>query len=507
MPTISATIPADGTVPADDATRADGAATGSGQPAGSTPLLPVVGADLAVPLVTGGTVRYANLDYAATAPALTSVAERVAECLTYYSSVHRGAGWPSMVSTALFEQARESVAAFVGARPADVVVFTRNTTDAFNLLASVVPAGCRVIHFDAEHHANLLPWQRCDHTVIPVAGNWWETLCNLESALVSASRNAATDSEPALVAITGACNVTGEIPPLTEVVAMARAYGARIAVDAAQLIPHRRVDMARLDIDYLAFSGHKLYAPFGIGALVGRRDWLDAGPPYLRGGGAVRDVSRSGVSWTAAPTRHEAGTPNLVGAIAMAAACDALASLPAGKLHAHERALLSRLDAGLAELPHVRTLRIWPGDDIDRVAVVGFTVPGNEPERVAVWLSAEHGIGVRHGRFCAHQLVSMLEPLDGTAGRSPGSGSPGSGPPGSGPPGSGRATSQALRASAGVGSTLQDIDRLVDALRRLAESGESWSYARQEGHWMPSPDPRSWGPAREFRGSASSCEA
>ncbi len=440
------------------------------------PLLPVVGADLAVPLVTRGTARYANLDYAASSPALKSVAERVRECLATYSSVHRGAGWPSMVSTALYEQARDTVGAFVGARSTDAVVFTRNTTDSLNLLASVVPSDCHVVHLDSEHHGNLLSWQPCRHTTVPVARTVAETLAALESALAAAAGTGAA-RRPTLLSIAGAGNVTGEVPPLNEVVALARAYGARLAVDGAQLVPHRRVDMAAQGIDYLAFSGHKMYAPFGAGALIGKPDWFDSGAPYLRGGGAVHEVSAVEVEWAAAPARHEGGTPNLVGAVALAAACEALAALPADSLRDHELALLDRLDTGLADLPEVDSLRVWPGDEVDRVAVRAFTVRGRDPQLLATYLSAEHGIGVRSGRFCAHQLVSRLVPR-----------AVGDGPAGTPPP-------QALRASMGVGSSGADVDRLVDALRELLEKGEAWNYTQQDGQWVPSPDPRSWGPA------------
>jgi selenocysteine lyase/cysteine desulfurase len=405
------------------------------------------------------------------------VAERVMDRMNYYSSVHRGAGWTSVVSTALYEQARESVAEFVNARETDALVFTRNTTDSLNLLATVIPAGCRVIHLDAEHHGNLLSWERCEHAVVSVLPDWRETLAALEDALVAATRAAGRGPVPAMVAVTGASNVTGETPPLADIVALAGKYDARVAVDGAQLVPHRRVDMDAMCIDYLAFSGHKLYAPYGAGVLVGRRDWLDDGPAYLRGGGAVHEVSRSGVDWAPAPARHEGGTPNLLGAIAVAAACEALAALPDGSLHAHERALRSRLEAGLAELPDVKVLRIWPNDDLDRVAVVGFTIEGHDPQRVATWLSAEYGIGVRHGRFCAHQLVSLLSP----------------------------GNSQALRASLGVGSTMYDVDRLVAALRQFAVTGEFWNYARQDGQWVPSPDPRTWGPAGEYHDYIGPC--
>jgi selenocysteine lyase/cysteine desulfurase len=287
-------------------------------------------------------------------------------------------------------------------------------------------------------------------------------------------------------------------------VALARAYGARVAVDGAQLVPHRRVAMASSGIDYLVFSGHKLYAPFGTGVLIGKRDWLDAGPPYLRGGGAVTEVSDSAVDWAEAPARHEGGTPNLVGAVALAAACDALAALPVGILQAHERALLGRLDTGLAGLPDVRPLRIWPDDEVDRVAVLGFTVAGRDPECVAAWLSAEHGIGVRHGRFCAHRLVTRLvapvdmvigadEDSDGGRGKGPGSRTGGKGSGNGSDEGSGKgsgadvAPRQALRASLGAGSTTADVDRLVAALRELAELGPIPEYMWQDGRWQAVP--------------------
>src|SRR3954452_16928730 len=245
---------------------------------GAEPLLPVVGADLQAPLVTGGAVRYANLDYAASAPALEPVSARVAEVLPYYASVHRGAGYASQVSTALLERSRTRIGEFVGARADDVVVLTRNTTDALNLLARCVPTSGDVVFLDAEHHANLLRWQRGPHRCVPVQHSLEATLRAVEETLAA--------QPAALLAVTGASNVTGEELPVERLAQLAHRYGGRIAVDAAQLAPHRRIDLASLDVDYVAFSGHKLYAPYGAGALVGRRDWLDRGTPYLAGGGA-----------------------------------------------------------------------------------------------------------------------------------------------------------------------------------------------------------------------------
>jgi len=429
-----------------------------------------VGAGTRVPLVTGGTAEYANLDLAASAPALEPVAAHVADVLPLLSSVHRGAGYLSQVSTALLERARECVGEFVGARATDVVVFTRNTTDALNLLATAVPG--RVLCLDVEHHANLLPWRSVAHRTITAEATVEGTLAALASALCT--------TPTALVTVTGASNVTGEVLPLERIAAIAHAAGARVAVDAAQLAPHRRVDLAATGVDYVAFSGHKLYAPYGAGALIGRRDWLDAAAPYLAGGGAVTQVDLDGATWAPAPHRHEAGTPNVLGVAALAQACRTLAPVlndsgPDGPGPEHERALLDRLAAGLATIPGVTPLRIWP-DSPDRVAVQSFTVAGFSAGFVAAYLSAEHGIGVRDGKFCAHPLLERL--CQNSGGQDPGGGGDGT----------------AVRASIGLGTTAEHVDRLVDALRELVTRGARWTYAPAGGRWAPTPDPRDLDP-------------
>ena len=439
------------------------------------PLCRVVGADLPVPIVTGGTLPYANLDYAASAPALAEVAEHVATVLPFYASVHRGAGYASQVSTALLENARACVARFVEARPEDVVVFVRNTTDALNLLAGAVPEGKApggsVLYLDIEHHANLVTWQRRGHVVLEAAPTIRETLRDLDAAL------AATPT--ALVAVTGASNVTGELLPIKRIARIAHRHGARLAVDAAQLAPHRRVSLTESGADYVAFSGHKLYAPYGAGVLVGRRDWLDAAPAYLAGGGAVREVTGESTEWAASPARHEAGTPNVLGATALAKACEILAARGEAALSAHEDALRERLISGLTRHTEVSILRIWD-DSADAIGVVAFTVDGFDAGLVAAYLSAEHAIGVRDGRFCAHPLLARL----------------------------GRARDGAVRASFGVGSTTADVDRLVAAVGQLIAAGPVWAYERVDGRHAPVDDPRPLpavaGPAR---GSASPCHA
>ncbi|MBA2637432.1 MAG: aminotransferase class V-fold PLP-dependent enzyme [Solirubrobacterales bacterium] len=417
-------------------------------------MLPVVGQGLSVPVVGDGTeVRGVNLDCAATTPALVAVAERIARVLPYYGSVHRGAGLPARVSTALYEHARTAIGRFAGARPDDEVVITRNTTDALNLLAGCVPDDAGdVLVLDVEHHANLLPWRRRPHRQVPIRETVDATVAALEAALVA--------RPAALLTVTGATNVTGEVLPLEEITELARAHGARVAIDAAQLAPHRRFSLAALGADYVAFSGHKLYAPYGAGALVGRRDWLDAGEPYLAGGGAVREVLPDAVAWAEGPARHEGGTPNLLGAVALAEACATLDGLPAGALERHEAALRTRLLDGLAEIEGIEVVCLWP-DTLEAIGVVAFTVAHFPPGLVSAVLAAEHGVGVRDGRFCAHQLLARLGLPDG-----------------------------AVRASFGVASTSDDIDRLVTALDALVQRGPSHTYAREDGTWTPAPDDR-----------------
>lgn len=412
------------------------------------PFARVSGCDVQVPLVQGGSCTYANFDYAASAPALSTVTDRIAELLPYYASVHRGAGYASRVSTASYEDARESVARFVGADTDQVVVFTRNTTDSLNLLAGAVPGD--VVVLDIEHHATLLPWKHS--RVVVAAGTISETVRRLAAEL---SRKPA-----ALLAVTGASNVTGEVLPIGELAALAHSCGARILVDGAQLVPHRRVDLAADGIDYIAFSGHKLYAPFGAGVLVGRRDWLDTAEPYLAGGGAVREVTTDGAEWACAPARHEAGTPNVLGVAALAAACDTLGGFDTGAAIRHEEELCRLLVDGLGGLDGVEILKLWD-DASDCVGIVTFTVDGYEPGEVASYLSAEHGIGVRDGRFCAHPLLARV-------------GRPGG----------------AVRASLGLGSSSADVDRLVAALHTLIVDGPSWAHAKTDGVWSPAPETR-----------------
>ena len=434
------------------------------QPSPATRALPtVVGAEELVPTIDGRLLSYANFDHGASTPALTSVARAVEAATRTYSSVHRGKGWNSRLSSALYESAREEVARFVGARPEDEVIFTRNTTDSFNLLASALPRDTTVLVFSSEHHATLLPWDARRTVRLPVP----VTSADAEALLRAGLAETAHVRGPRLVVLTGASNVTGEFWPLERLVPLAKAAGARVALDAAQLAPHGRVDLADLDVDYVAFSGHKIYAPYGAGVLAGRSDWLDAARPYLAGGGATKEVTHGAVQWQRGPARHEAGSPNVLGAVALAAACAAL-STHHDELIAHELALTTRLLTGLRAIDGVTTYSLF-GDDHDRAPVVTFTIDGLEPGLVSAALSAEHAIGVRDGKFCAHLLVDALLEDAPTEARS----------------------TAAVRVSAGLATTDEHVDRLLAAVASLAHEGPRTAYELVDGHgWEPREDPR-----------------
>ncbi|MFC6706040.1 aminotransferase class V-fold PLP-dependent enzyme [Flexivirga alba] len=412
-----------------------------------------VSADLGVPTVHHTVTDYANFDHGATTPALVAVAEAAEQVQRRYGSVHRGAGYASQVTTGWFEAARAQVADFVGARSGDEVVFTRNTTDALRLLAHCLPRDTQVFAWESAHHAALLPWAQDRTTRLPVPTSEQHAIQLLREALERSPEG------ERLVVITGACNVTGEIWPVTELVAVAREFGARTVLDAAQYAPHVEIDLDVLGVDWVAFSGHKLYAPYGAGVLAGRSDWLDAAEPYLPAGGATSRVHHDHTQWQLGPARHEGGTPNAVGAITIAAACATLQTHRA-TIGAHEAQLHGRLRAGLAAIDRVSIVEVL--GDRPNVGVVTFTVEGYDPSLVSQVLADEDAIAVRDGRFCAHLLCDAVVG-DGAC---------------------------AIRASLGLATNGEHVDRLVAAVRRLVEHGPALSYVHTDEGWSAPADPR-----------------
>ena len=462
----------------------------------SAALVQLIGAGQIVPCL-GGVERIAvELDQAASTQAHPSVADRVADFLPWYSSVHRGAGFRSRRATQAYEEARRSVLAFAGRAQdgPDVAILCRNTTEAINHLAyrlRLDPSDV-VVTTVVEHHANLLPWGRvAERRYVECGVDGTFTTDDVIDALDAGPR------PPALLAITGASNVTGWLPPIDAVIEAAHARGVPVLVDAAQLAPRRPLPA---NADFLALSGHKLYAPFGSGALVGPRSLFETGDPFLAGGGAVDLVGLDEVIWTAPPDREEAGSPNVVGAVALHAAIDALTSIGWDAVAAHERALATRLLGGLQAIDGVRLLGpVGAGTaTTETLPVAAFTLEGMHHALVASRLSAEYGIAVRHGCFCAHPYVVRLLGMDETdvdtyrrevlAGDH-------------------RGIPGAVRASAGLGTSGDDIEALLGAVADLANGAPPPVPYEQDaatGDYFPVTDEPGWRHAARELGAACS---
>jgi cysteine desulfurase/selenocysteine lyase len=435
----------------------------------------IVGLDQRVPLLDGRLAPYVNLDNAASTPALCDALDAVQRFLPYYSSVHRGSGFKSRLSTAAYDQAHSTIARFVGADPRiATVIFGKNTTEAINKLAFRYPLapGQVVLSTVMEHHSNDLPWRRRAQVVRAAAtpdGRLDED--DMDRLL------AAYGDRVALLTVSGASNVTGFVQPIHRLARKAHAVGARILVDAAQLAPHRRIDVKAVDdpehLDYVVLSAHKMYAPFGTGALVGRRDTFLQGAPEHQGGGTVEVVTPTDVYWAGLPDREEAGSPNVIGAVAMAVAAQTLIDAGMDGIARHEASLTAH---ALCRLQAVPGLTIYgAGNPVrldDRVGVIAFNLDSAPHALVAAILGYEGGIGVRSGCFCAQSYVAHLlgrgaerpdrwlpEHLAAHRADRPGM----------------------VRLSLGVYNTREDVDALADMLERIVRRDYRGHYVRAPG--------------------------
>ena len=338
---------------------------------------------------------------------------RVIVCLEEYyehtnANVHRGVYKLSEEATFAFERARGKLARFIGASSPKEIVFTRNTTEAINLVARAwgdanVRAGDRILLSVMEHHSNLVPWQQLAQRTgaqldfLPIDEQGRLVLDDLDTLLTARTR---------LVAITHQSNVLGTINPVREIAARAHDAGALILVDGAQSVPHMPVHVQELGIDFLAFSGHKMCAPTGIGALWGRRTILEAMPPFLGGGSMIRAVTLQSTTYADLPARFEAGTPAIGEAIALGEAVDFLSGLGMEKIFAHEQHLIGY---ALERLSEVAGLRVYgPQSLVERGGALSFTLEGVHPHDIAAVLDGE-GIAVRAGHHCCQPLHDLLD--------------------------------------------------------------------------------------------------
>ncbi len=351
-----------------------------------------------------GLKRYLNLDNAASTPPFKSLMKLISQEGLWYSSIHRGAGYKSRYFTEKYEESRNVVSKFVNADTShDVVIFTKNTTDSINKIRHYLPylPGELVIYTRLEHHSNELPWLNHKNICIELNNNRLD-LEQLETVLKKNHGNIK------LLAITGASNVTGYLPPIYTLAEMAHSAGTRILVDAAQLVPHRPILVGPITdprhIDFLAFSGHKMYAPFGSGVLIGPKWLFSQGIPSQVGGGTIKALDSEGVYWVDPPDVEEAGSPNVFGALTIAESCKIIGKIGWNELINHEQQLLEAVLFGLKAIPGIT---IYEESKTQRAGVITFNVEGIHHQTVAEAL-AEYGIGVRTGCFCARNYVKHL---------------------------------------------------------------------------------------------------
>ena len=370
----------------------------------------VVGADTKIPLLNGLYRRIINFDNAATTPPFASVIEEINRFAFWYSSVHRGAGYKSVLSTNIYEHGKNIIKSFVNAdKERDIVIYTKNTTDSINILAHVLAQKKSeknmVISTWMEHAANDLPWRDkfiVDYIEIDKSGRL--LIEDLEEKLVKWS------GKVSLITVTAASNVTGYINPIYKLAELAHRYGAKIHVDAAQLVSHQCIDMkpseSNQHIDFISFSAHKMYAPFGSGVLIGAKADFNYGMPYAQGGSAINLVTHSKIDWNEPPEKDEAGTPNLMGIVSLLTSIKTFASVGIENISRYEKKLYSYAYSELKTVPDLIIYSKY--QDSDSVGIIPFNMKAINHNLLSNILSKEAGIAVRSGFFCAHPYCQRL---------------------------------------------------------------------------------------------------
>lgn len=350
-----------------------------------------------------------------------------------HANVHRGVHQLSQEATDFFEHARRSVASFVGAGSDTEIIFTKGTTESINLVAytfglSQLKAGDEIILSAIEHHSNIVPWQivcamkGAFIKVIPVSDDGVLDIEWLENSITEKTK---------LIAVAHVSNSLGTINPVEKIIAIAHARGVPVLLDGAQATPHMPVNVSALDVDFYAFSGHKMYGPTGIGILYGKETWLNVLPPWQGGGEMIEEVKWSGTTYNKLPFKYEAGTPDIAGAIGLGAACDYLASFDRNSLLQHEQMLLRECTEAMESLPGITTV----GRSPEKASVYSFNVKGAHPFDVGTILD-QQGIAVRTGHHCCQPLMERFE-IPGT-----------------------------VRASFAIYNTLEEVDKLVQATHK-----------------------------------------
>ena len=369
------------------------------------------GIETSVKIKDGSMVVPINFDNGATTPPFKYVNRQLKESISLYGPIGRGAGQKGDYCTEKYEESRKKILEFfnLSYRNDYTVVYVKNTTEGLNLLSNILinDKKEKVLTTRMEHHANDLPWRYAsDVDYIEVDSKGRLNLDQLEEKL--------SKDKFSYVSITGASNVTGYINPINSIAKIVHRYGSKLIVDGAQLVAHRKIDMLGKhpdeSIDFLVFSAHKMYAPYGVGVIVGLSNDLNTFP-FLKGGGAVKTVSDSDVIWKPVPERHEAGTQNFLGIVALTASIDMIKKVGYNHIVSHENYLRSYLIDELKKIPNV--ILYGDCDNIDdRLGVISFNIEGKDYDYVSRKLADDFGIATRYGKFCAHPYVNRLLNID-----------------------------------------------------------------------------------------------
>ncbi|MDQ0254821.1 selenocysteine lyase/cysteine desulfurase [Evansella vedderi] len=376
-----------------------------------------IGVDEYVLLSTGNYVIPVNFDNATTTPPLVSVVNEINTNLRYYSGLGRSSGQKALYSTYKFETARNDILHFFHLKSTGdhTVVYVKSTTEGINLLAQVLTQDSNevILSTRMEHHANDLPWRYYGNKVdyVEINKNGRLPLQALENKLIH------YNGRVNYVTVTGASNVTGYVNDIHKIARLCHQYGAKIIIDAAQLVAHHEINMAgnspEEQIDFLVFSSHKAYAPFGGGAVVGLKKVLDNVDPFLKGGSAVNQVFDYTETWSDAPERLEAGTQNYFGMIALAAALKELKRIGFNTIVHHENQLKDYLIQNMIQMPHIQ-LYGDNQDTSDKLGIIVFNIYKRNHEEVAENLARYFGVATRNGKFCAHPYVTRLLGVNNT---------------------------------------------------------------------------------------------
>ncbi len=354
--------------------------------------------------------------------------------IDFYGNIHRAAHYMADKTTEVFEAVRDQVRDFIHAGSREEIIFTKGTTESINLVAfsfgeAFIGEGDEIIVSEMEHHSNIVPWQmmaqRLGARIVPwsFTDNGELDLATLQSLITPGTR---------LVAVCHVSNVLGTINPVKEIIAIAHASGVKVLVDGAQAVQHRKVDVRELDADFYAFSSHKMYGPNGVGILYGKKELLEAMPPYQSGGEMIAEVSFEGTTFNELPFKFEAGTPHITGVAGFGAALSFLTNTGFGDIGAHETQLLDYTTLQLQQMGGVTLY----GNSLHKSGVVSFNLEGIHPYDAGMLLD-KMGIAIRTGHHCADPVMNHFK-IPGT-----------------------------VRASFGIYNTLEEVDRFIEALARV----------------------------------------